>query len=63
MKGIFTNAFEMGMKLAQVGLDMVSAVEAHNSAVATNTMIFNTSYLNPKRLELMGKIENICAGM
>jgi hypothetical protein len=55
--------FEIGREIARVGLDVISAIDQHNKAIRTNIASMNASYLNPKRVEILGKIENICSGL
>lgn len=63
MKGIFNTIFDVGIGMAQVGLDAITAIEAHTKTLRANVISMNSTYLNPKRVEILGKIENVCTGM
>lgn len=63
MKGIFPQAIEMGRQLAQVGLDLIEAIDAHAAAVKTSVTAVNASFILPERVKLIGKIENICTSL
>ncbi|KAG5677296.1 hypothetical protein PVAND_007065 [Polypedilum vanderplanki] len=63
MKGIFNTIFDVGIGMAQIGLDAVAAIDAHTKTVRANVVAMNSTFLTPKRVELLGKIENVCSGM
>jgi hypothetical protein len=63
MRTIFPTIFEIGTAMAQTGLDVIAAIESHNKALKSNVVLMNSSFLNPKRVEILGKIENVCTGL
>jgi hypothetical protein len=46
--------------MAQTGLDVANAIDAHNRAIATCIKTLNATYITPTRKRLEGTIELVC---